>query len=106
MQHSQPQFQAHNIYLEPEEKPRGGTKVNSVTKDGTIQRLSTHVEALTQAMEMLKQQLLTPAQMLDKPKTERKTQKPFGCQQCFSQAIRNGSHCFAYERKDIVLLVA
>lgn len=87
--------QAHSTHAGPEDKPNGGIKVNTVTKDDTIQRLSTQVEALTQAMETLKQQLLAPAQTADKPKTERKIQKPFGCQQCVSQAIPNCSHCFA-----------
>ncbi|KAK0131547.1 hypothetical protein N1851_033722 [Merluccius polli] len=45
-------------------------------------------------METLKQQLLTPAHMPDKPKIERKTQRPFGCQHCVTQSIPNCNHCF------------
>lgn len=90
--------QAHSTHAVPEEKPQGGMKVNSVTKDDTIQRLSTQVEALTQAMEALKQQLLAPAHTTDKPKIERKT--PFGCQHCVTQAIPNCNHCFTYGEED------
>lgn len=87
-------MQAHSTHAGPEEKPQGGMKVNSVAKDDTIQRLSTQVEALTRTMETLKQQLLTPAHTFEKPKIERKTQRPFGCQHCVTQAIPNCSHCF------------
>ena len=97
--------QAHSTQAEPEEKVKGEAKVSAVSKDETIQKLSSQVEALTQAMETLKQlvtQAQAPAQRSvptpysnsDQPRSEKKTQRPYGCQQCVAQSNPNCNHCF------------
>ena len=97
--------QAHSILAEPEEilSSVGETQIKS--KDNVIQRLSAQVEALTQAMETLKQ-LSTTTQVpeglhqtthqccSDKTRPEKKTRRPYGCPQCIAQAQPNCSHCF------------
>ncbi len=99
--------QANSTYADPDQRLPVETQVSTTmsSRDDTIQRLSTQVEALTQAMEALKQmvtQIKTPEQRCppthycnpDQSRPSEKAQKPYGCQNCITQANPNCSHCF------------
>lgn len=99
--------QAHSAQADPSQRSQVEAQVNTTVNnsDDKIQRLSTQVEALTQAMESLKL-LVTQTQKLeqhaspthhgpsDQPRPLRKTQKAYGCPKCVTLANRDCSHCF------------
>lgn len=92
--------QANSTQAEPEGKVQSEAKVSKVTKEDTIEKLSSQVEALTQAMETLRQlvtqtQAPTPNSKPDQPRPERKSSRPYGCQQCVAQSNPSCNHCFA-----------
>lgn len=98
--------QAHSTVAEPEGMTGvvGETRVKG--KDNVIQRLSAQVEALTEAMETLRK-LTAPALVpgaahqivqqsaSDKTKSDRKTQRSYGCPQCVAQGRPSCNHCFS-----------
>lgn len=99
--------QAHSAHAGTDQRLQAEAQVNTTvsSRDDTIQRLSTQVEALTQAMEALKQMVTkvqTPEQRCpptqyhnpDQSRPSKKAQKPFGCQNCITQANPNCNHCF------------
>lgn len=98
--------EAHSTFAEPEEKASSGGE-KSKGMDNVIEKLSAQVEALTRAMETLKNQLATQTQVSGrfyqtahqsgsgKNRPERKTQRPYGCPQCIAQALPDCNHCFS-----------
>ena len=99
--------QAHSAHADPDRRQQTEAQISTTmsSRDDTIQRLSTQVEALTQAMEALKQmvtQVQTPEQRTpsthycnsDSSRPLKKAQKPYGCPSCITQAAPNCSHCF------------
>ncbi|KAK5865217.1 hypothetical protein PBY51_016399 [Eleginops maclovinus] len=99
--------QAHSAHADPDQRLQVEAQVSTTvsSRDNTIQRLSAQVEALTQAMEALKQmvtQVQTPEQRYspthycnpDQSRPSTKAQKPYGCPNCIAQANPNCSHCF------------
>ncbi|MED6279067.1 hypothetical protein CHARACLAT_030737 [Characodon lateralis] len=89
---------AHTARSESKEKTKDNVDVNQINSDPTLQRLSTQVEALIQAMENLKAMtahLAAPEQRNSKFQPERKPQRERkSCQSCASQDNSNCNHCF------------